>query len=135
MSKSPLSLLFKALPFFLLGVSTLQSADTAAAVAKARALIDKGDLTGSLAVLDSVKAQAGRDSSALYLRGYVLFRMRRITEAREQLSAVVKQAPPALSPFQAGADSLFLIPLLSNLPSPSQCFREERNALVSFSPG
>jgi tetratricopeptide (TPR) repeat protein len=65
------------------------------AVAQARAAIDKGDLRLALQILDRARLQSPTNSEILYLRGYTLYRLRDLEQARAQLEEVVRLTPPA----------------------------------------
>src|SRR5205085_5294599 len=62
----------------------------------ARLLIDEGEFAKALVVLDSAKRESGPDSRVLYLRGYVLYRLDRLTEAKQQLKETLSLDPQNL---------------------------------------
>ncbi|MBV9227651.1 MAG: tetratricopeptide repeat protein [Acidobacteriaceae bacterium] len=65
-------------------------------VPQAQALIDKQQFRAALRLLDEVQKQDGGSLEISYLRGYVLYRLGELGQARVQLEAVTRAAPPAL---------------------------------------
>jgi tetratricopeptide (TPR) repeat protein len=63
---------------------------------RARRLIEEEKLPEALAVLDEAKAANGTDPSLLYLRGYVLYRMNKLSEAKQDLKSSATATPTAL---------------------------------------
>jgi tetratricopeptide (TPR) repeat protein len=68
----------------------------AALLREARKLIDQNNLDGALRLLDQGKTADPQDSEVLYLRGYVLYRQRKLDSAKQDLNSVMQLTPPAL---------------------------------------
>lgn len=62
---------------------------------QAESLIQQGDFSKAEAVLEQAIYQDPADSEARYRLGYVLFRQRKLSPARNHFQSVVRAAPPA----------------------------------------
>ncbi len=67
------------------------------AIPQAQALIRRENLKGALALLDAARSQNPNNPEILYLRGYVLYRLRELDSARAQLEPLTRRAAPALT--------------------------------------
>jgi tetratricopeptide (TPR) repeat protein len=72
-----------------------RSSSTSNATNQARALIDRGDFTKALNILDTVPP-AQSDPEILYLRGYSLYRLERLPAATQALKTALKADPKHL---------------------------------------
>lgn len=70
--------------------------DGSAVERQARLLIERQEFAKALNVLNTAKRGHSASSGVLYLRGYVLYRMGRLTEARQQLNEVLTLDPQNL---------------------------------------
>ncbi len=95
---SRLNLLIQVMSLGLLARAMGFSADnsTQLLIHQARQSIDRNDFPAAMAVLDKGKARDSRNVVVLYLRGYVLYRQRRLDLAKQDLKVVLSLAPPAL---------------------------------------
>jgi tetratricopeptide (TPR) repeat protein len=82
--------------FALISIALFLFAGQPDSVLQAQGLIEKQDWKEALKVLDTAHARNASNAEIAYLRGYVLYRLGELKEARIQLEAVTRAAPPAL---------------------------------------
>jgi tetratricopeptide (TPR) repeat protein len=70
--------------------------DRSAVLRQVRLLIDHREFTKALTVLNTAKRGNGPDSAVLYLRGYVLYRLDRLAEAKQELKEALSLEPQNL---------------------------------------
>jgi tetratricopeptide (TPR) repeat protein len=74
----------------------MATTDRPAVLRQVRLLIDRREFTKALVVLNTAKRENGPDSGILYLRGYVLYRLDRLAEAKQQLKEALSLDPQNL---------------------------------------
>jgi tetratricopeptide (TPR) repeat protein len=70
--------------------------DRSTVLRQVRLLIDRREFAKALVVLNTAKRENGPDSGVLYLRGYVLYRLDRLSEAKQELKIVLTVDPQNL---------------------------------------
>lgn len=70
--------------------------DRSTVLRQVRLLIDRREFAKALVVLNTAKREDGPDSGVLYLRGYVLYRLDRLTEAKQELKIALTVDPQNL---------------------------------------
>jgi tetratricopeptide (TPR) repeat protein len=74
----------------------MAATDSSAVVRQARLLIDQREFAKALVLLNTAKSENGPDARVLYLGGYVLYRLDRLTEAKQQLKEALSLDPQNL---------------------------------------
>jgi tetratricopeptide (TPR) repeat protein len=78
------------------GTFCVAAIDSSAVIRQARLLIDRREFAKALVVLNTAKRENGPDSRVLYLRGYVLYRLEQVAQAKQQLKEALSLDPENL---------------------------------------
>lgn len=70
--------------------------DSSSELQRARLLIDANDFRNALAMLETVEKKTPNDARVVYLHGYVLYRLNRMAEAKQELQRALRADPREL---------------------------------------